>query len=81
MPDRLTARLATLRAKYLTSKALSQFKEVENKIKSSEGSPNYDVLIDGFDYDPGWGLTVVRNSLKDGVLIFMNTNIPAFYAH
>jgi len=39
------------------------------------------MLIDGFDYDPGWGLTVVRNPLKGGVLIFMNTNIPAFYAH
>jgi hypothetical protein len=68
MPDGLTARLATLRAKYLTPKALLQFKEVEKKVKSSEGSPNYDMLIDGFDYDPGWELTVVRNSLKDGVL-------------
>jgi len=25
------------------------------------------MLIDGFDYDPNWGLTAVRNSLKDGV--------------
>ena len=32
MPDGLTARLAALRAKYLTPKALSQFKEVEKKI-------------------------------------------------
>jgi|GEM_PF-805491 len=67
MPDGLTARLATLRAKYLTPKALSQFKEVEKTRKSSEGSPNYDMLINGFDYDPNWRLIVVHNSLKDGV--------------
>ncbi len=67
MPDGLAAQLATLRAKHLTPKALLQFREVEKTRKSSEGSPNYDMLIDGFDYDPGWGLTVVRNSLKNGV--------------
>lgn len=53
MPENLSSKLASLRVKYLSDSALTQYKnaEVENLM---DGHSNYDLLIDNYDYDGGW---------------------------
>ncbi|MDR3365399.1 MAG: hypothetical protein LBO71_00310 [Prevotellaceae bacterium] len=53
MPEDLNLRLAALRAEHLTATALLQFKEVANEYKQ-DGYPNYDLLVDYFDFDRLW---------------------------
>lgn len=53
MPENLSSRLSALREQYFSSKALAQFEETVNKYYL-DGFPNYDLLIDFFDFDCLW---------------------------
>lgn len=64
MPENLTERLAALRKKYFTSNALAQFEESFNESKS-DGYPNYDLLIDYFDFDCLWIPTITFTQLDE----------------
>lgn len=50
MPENLTAKLASLRAKHLTTNALEQFDNAA-KVEAADGWSGYDFLIDDFDFD------------------------------
>jgi hypothetical protein len=53
MPENLNLQLATLRTGYLTPNALAQFESAVNE-SNLDGYLNYDLLIDGFDFDRLW---------------------------
>lgn len=53
MPEELLPQLEALRAAHLTHNALEQFEEAVNEHKL-DGLLNYDLLIDGFDFDCLW---------------------------
>lgn len=59
MPAGLEKRLEAIRREYLTDKALKLFESTRNDNRKRYGSPGYDALIDGFDFDNLW-----RHTLK-----------------
>lgn len=57
MPEGLNAKLSSLRSRYLSNKALEQFKNAESE-NLKDGLAGYDRLIDNFDFDCLWCKTI-----------------------
>lgn len=77
IPENLIGRLADLRRKYFTSNALAQFKEAFNESKL-DGYPNYDLLIDYFDFDCLWIPSITFTQLDEKIyqISYVKFNIP-----
>jgi hypothetical protein len=67
MPENLNLQLATLRTNYLTRNALTQFEAAANESKLDGGYMNYDLLIDGYDFDRLWVPSIEFTQLEENI--------------
>lgn len=65
MPEGAIPQLEALRAEHLSSNALSQFNEAAAHIFELDRVRNYDLLIDGFDFDCLWISSMTFNRLSE----------------
>ncbi len=63
MPEDLSSRLSSLRSRYLSHGALTEFRNGESE-NLKDGLSGYDMLIDNFDFDGSWrdGLEITHLS-------------------
>jgi hypothetical protein len=77
LPENLNRQLATLRTGYLTPNALAQFESAGNEYML-DGEENYDLLIDGFDFDRLWIPSIKFTQLDGDIyqLCYIKYNTP-----
>lgn len=65
MPEALMPQLSALRTAHFTSRALEQFNSEEKEFRESDGTKNYDLLIDGYDFDCLWRPSIKVTQLSE----------------